>query len=88
MAKAEVANVAFFEVVLTAPVPNVAVLSLKVTVPLTNPPNAGAMAAVNVTGFPFVEGFSEEVMVVVVLALFTVCFSAADVLVLRLTFPP
>jgi hypothetical protein len=60
---------------LRVPVPNVVVPSMKVTVPLAVPlPGATALtAAVNVTDCPNTDGFTLEVKVVVVSALYTVC---------------
>ena len=63
---------------------------MKVTVPV-GVPLLGATAltvAVNVTDWPKTEGFCEEVSVVVVLAWFTACESAADVLVVKFPSPP
>jgi len=71
--KAAVENVACPEPS-SAPVPTVAAPSLKVTVPLRVPaPGAVAVTiAVKVTDWPDVDGFTEELSVAVVLALFTV----------------
>jgi hypothetical protein len=44
--------------------------------------------AVNVTGCAVLDGFGLDVRVVVVPALFTVCVKTADVLALKLLFPP
>jgi hypothetical protein len=53
---------------------------LKVTVPVGVP--LGALTvAVKVTGWPYADGFSEEVSAALVLAWFTVWDSALDVLV-------
>ena len=65
---------------LSAPVPSVVEPSLKVTVPVDVPPGA-LTVAVKVTGWPYADGFSEEASAVLVLAWFTVCDSAPDVLV-------
>jgi hypothetical protein len=50
---------------------------LKVTVPVGDWP---VTVAVQVTAAPYVEGYRLEPTVVVVLATFTVCVSAVDVL--------
>jgi len=47
-----------------------------------------ATVAVNVTDWPNTEGFVEEVNVVVVLSLLTVCVSVDEVLPLTLASPP
>jgi hypothetical protein len=63
--------------------------SWKSTVPVLVP-DAGAVAvtvAVKVTLCPDKEGFTDDARVVVVLPLFTVWVSGADVLVLKLTSP-
>ena len=63
------------------PVPSVVVPSLKVTVPVGVPvPELGATVAVKVTDCPTVEGFTDEVTVVVVDARLTTWDSAAEVL--------
>jgi hypothetical protein len=59
------------------PVPRVVLPSINVTVPVA--PD-GVTVAVNFTDEPKVEGFEDEATVTVVLALFTVCKSAEDVL--------
>ena len=58
----------------TAPVPRVVTPSKNVTVPdgLPAPGATTATVAVNVTLCPEIDGFSDEAIVVVVLALFTV----------------
>jgi hypothetical protein len=43
---------------------------------------------VKVTDEPYAEGFSDDVSVVVVVLLFTVCVSADEVLVLSFVSPP
>src|SRR2546422_3248408 len=60
---------------LSVPVPRVVKPSLKVTVPLGVPaPGAtGLTVAVKITDWPNTEGLAEEVTVVVVSALLTVC---------------
>ncbi len=75
----EVENVAVVTpaVVDTAPVPNVVVPFLKVTVPVglaaaVLPGLFTVMVAVNVTGWPGVDGFADELTLVLVLAWFTV----------------
>jgi len=64
---------------LSVPDPITVVPSLKVTVPVGVPVVEDETIAVNVTGWPKVDGFCDDVTVVVVLALFTVCFRIADV---------
>ena len=73
---------------LTTPVPSVVVPSLKVTVPVGDPVKAGVIVAVKVTACPLVDGFSEEVTLIVVVAFFTVCVNAAEVLARKLALPP
>ena len=70
-------------------VPNVAAPSRNVTVPVGVPaPGATALTvAVKVTAWPDADGFTDEVTVVELLALLTVCEMAADVLVLKLASP-
>ena len=68
----------------SVPVPSVVVPSLNVTVPA--PP--GATIAVKVIACPNALGFGDEVSVVDVAAGFTVCVSAADVLVAKVASPP
>jgi len=85
--KADVLKMACLVTVFTAPVPSVVAPSLKVTVPPGAPLNAGVMVAVNVTAWPFFDGFSEDVSFVVVFAFFTVCVNFAEVLVRKSTFP-
>jgi hypothetical protein len=53
--------------------------SLSVTVPVGVPVVDDLTVAVKVTGCPNVDGFSDETTVVVVFALFTVCFTIAEV---------
>jgi hypothetical protein len=53
---------------LSVAVPRVALPFLKVTVPAGVPLNSGATVAVNITDCPTVEGFSDEISVVVVVA--------------------
>jgi hypothetical protein len=62
----------------TVPEPSVVEPSRNVTVPEAV---SGARVAVNVTDAPNVEGFSDDVRVVVVAALLTTCETAEDVLV-------
>jgi hypothetical protein len=74
---------------LNVPVPIVAAPSLNVTVP-PGVPAPGALAltvAVNVTLWPNTVGLSEVVTPVLVSALFTVCVSVGEVLVLKLASP-
>ena len=71
--------------------PSVVVPSMKVTEPVgVGPPvdgGAGLMVAVKVTAWPMLEGFAEEVRVVVVLACWTVCVIAVEVLGEKLVLP-
>ena len=70
-------------------VPNVAAPSRNVTVPV-GVPVAGATAltvAVKVTAWPKRDGFVDEVTVVELLALFTVCVMAEEVLLLKFVSP-
>jgi hypothetical protein len=80
---AEVAYVA--DPLLSVPVPRVVPPSLKVTVPVASD---GVTVAVNVTEEPYVDGFADEVSVVVELATFTVWVRADDVLLLQFPSPP
>jgi len=78
----EIANVAF-RLLLSVPLPSVVLPSLNVTVPV-GVPAPGALAvtvAVNVTMSPVMDGFNEDTIVVVVLALSTTWDRTADVLV-------
>ena len=73
----------------SVPVPMLAPLSKKVTVPLglataVLPGEGTLTVAVNVTDPPEADGFCDELTVVVVLAWFTVCVIAAEVLALKL----
>ena len=52
---------------------SVFVPSTKVTVPVTIAPNYDAMVAVNVTGWPTVDGFCEDVRVAVILGERMIC---------------
>jgi len=63
---------------LNANVPNEVAPSKNSTVPVG--PKDGLTVAVNVTDCPNVEGFTDDVNAVVVLALVTVCVIADDVL--------
>ena len=65
--------------------PNLVVPSMKVTVPVAVPAVAVTLA-VKVTRCPLMEGFSDEVSVVVVVA-FTVCVTDDDVLVKNFVSP-
>ena len=62
---------------------------VKITVPVGVPaPGATALTvAVKVTVWPDTEGFNEELTVVVVLALLTVCVKSGEVLPLKLPSP-
>lgn len=70
---------------LTLPVPSVVLPSLNVTVPVAV---VDEIVAVKVTEEPKAEGFADDETVVVVLALFTVCVSVDEVLVLQFESPP
>ena len=90
MAKAEVVNVATPP--LSVPVPMELPPSRNVTVPVAVPvPGAtGETVAVKVTDWPMIDGFCDEVTLVVVLALLTTCgFPVSEpVLPLKLPSPP
>ena len=63
-------------------------LSLNCTVPVGMPaPGAALTVAVNVTDWPNIEGFKEDVTLVVVLAGFTTCETADEVLVAKFVSP-
>ena len=70
-------------------VPSVTAPSRKVTVPVGVPdPGATALTvAVNVTDCPNSDGFTDEVTVVELLSLFTVCVIADEVLLLKFVSP-
>jgi hypothetical protein len=70
---------------LTAAVPKGVTPSKNCTVPVG--PEEGLTVAVKVTCCPKVDGFSDDVSVVVVLAALTVCGTAADVLPVKLASP-
>jgi hypothetical protein len=70
---------------LRATVPRELAPSKNSTVPVG--PKDGLTVAVNVTVCPVDEGFSDDVNAVVVLALFTVCVIAEDVLTAKLASP-
>jgi hypothetical protein len=69
---------------LIVPVPSVVLPSMNVTVPVAV---VGITVAVNVTEEPYVDGFDEEVIAMVVVA-FTVCVRVDDVLLLSFVSPP
>src|SRR2546426_9171331 len=71
----------------SVPVPSVVALSLNVTVPVgvPAPGDTALTVAVNVTDTPNVDGFNDELTVVVLLAWLTVCVRSAEVLLLKLT---
>jgi hypothetical protein len=69
------------------PVPMVAEPFLNVTVPVAVAPEAGVTFAVKLTDFPSVEGFSDEVSVVVVAICSTVWVRVAEVLVRSSVLP-
>jgi hypothetical protein len=83
---AAVTNVALPAVKVAAP--NVAAESRNVTVPVGVPVNCGLTVAVKVTVWPNTDGLVELVTVVALVALFTVCVMATDVLLLKLLSPP
>src|SRR5271169_1373470 len=62
--------------------------SLNVTLPMGVPLNCGVTLAVNVTDCPTFDGFSEETREVVVVALFTACFTIFDLLPPKFESPP
>ena len=70
-------------------VPSVAAPSRNVTVPVGVPtPGATALTvAVKVTAWPDADGFTDEVTVVELPALLTVCVTAAEVLLLKFASP-
>ena len=86
----EVANVATPEA-FVVPVPIEVAPSLKVTLsPVGIVPVPGELTvtvAVNVTDWPNTDGFSDEVRAVLVLAWFTTCDTAPEVLVAKLVSP-
>jgi hypothetical protein len=72
---------------LSVPVPSVVAPSRNVTVPVGIPP-VPVTVAVNVTGWPIVEGLTEEPSTVVVaLRLFTTCVTTDDVLMAKFESP-
>src|ERR1700692_419773 len=85
---ADVVNVARCVVAFTLPVPSTVVPSLNVTVPSGEPPKVPRTLAVKVTAFPWWEGLSDELRVIVVFALFTVCARGDEALVRKLPSPP
>jgi hypothetical protein len=74
----------------SVPVPIVAPLSLNVTVPVgvPAPGETAATVAVKVTDWPKVEGFCDELIVVVVEAWLTTCDRADEVLAVKLVSAP
>src|SRR5579884_216254 len=77
----------------SVPVPMVAPPSWKSTVPDGSaaalvPGRVMLTVAVNVTDWPYTEGFTDELTAVVVLALFTTWLTVLLVLVLKLLSPP
>src|SRR6266571_516926 len=67
-------------------VPSVAAPSLNVTVPVGTPA-PDLTVELNVTVWPTVEGFGEEVRLVLEFPAFTVCVRTADVLAANVAFP-
>jgi hypothetical protein len=72
---------------LSVTVASVVAPSLNVTVPVGVPVNWGATFAVNVTFEPSGAGFSDEVNVVLLVALLTFCERAAEVLARYVPLP-
>ena len=70
---------------MSVPVPSFVLPSANVTVPVAV---VGFTVAVNVTTAPYADGLADEASVTVVFALFTVCVSAVDVLLLSFASPP
>src|SRR2546425_11411316 len=71
----------------SVPVPRLVAPSRNVTVPVGMP--AGELTvAVKVTGWPKAVGFAEEIAVIVVAPLFTVCDKADELLGLAFVSPP
>jgi hypothetical protein len=64
------------------------ILNWTVPVGLPAPGATGATVAVNLTDCPDADGFCDDVTVVVVLAWFTTCDSAVEVLPAKLESPP
>jgi len=78
-------NVAWFGVPpLSVPVPRVVVPSMNVTVPVAA---ALSTVAVNVTDWPYADGFGADTSVVVVAFLFTTCVTVFDVAVVKFASP-
>ena len=73
---------------LRVPVPKVVVPFLKVTVPVGVAPVDAATVAVKVTDAPVVNGFSDDLRVVVVGEVLTTCVSVEEVLVTSVALPP
>src|ERR1700693_874840 len=85
-ARVDVVNAAL--PLLSVPVPSTVVPSLNVTDPVGVPVVNDFTVAVKVTGFPCLEGFSEEVTVLDVAAFVTVSVSTAEVLPVKFASPP
>ncbi len=75
---------------LKVPVPRDVVPSSKVTVPvgMPEPGELAVTVAVNVTAWPKIEGFCEELSVVAVLSWLTTWLTVFEVLVVKLVSPP
>jgi hypothetical protein len=71
----------------SVPVPRVMVPSLNITEPVGTPP-LELTVAVKVTDWPSTDGFSDEAIVALVAARFTVCAKGTEVLAAKLEFPP
>jgi hypothetical protein len=70
------------------PVPSVLPESLNVTVPVGIAPDDEVTCAVKVTAWPTDDGLGEELSVVVVIILWTVCFRFPELLPAKFTSPP
>jgi hypothetical protein len=73
---------------LSVPVPSVVPPSWNVTVPASVPVADDVTLAVRVRAVPKMEGLFDEVTVVVLVALFTVCVKVAEVLPAKFVSPP
>jgi hypothetical protein len=67
--------------------PSADVPFLKVTLPVGVPPKDDETVAVNVTGAPDTDGFTDEIKPVVLGDTFTTCDTGAEVLPLKLASP-
>src|ERR1700689_3241362 len=87
-ASVDVVNVAVSVGLLTVVVAMIVLPSLNFTVPSGLPPNWPATVAVNLTDWFLVDGFTDDVTTIVMLALFTVWVNVADLLVTSFPLPP